>query len=733
MAKYPWREMGLKDHEYEQIKELMGREPNYVELGLFSSMWSEHCSYKHSRPVLKTFPTTGPRVLVGPGENAGVVDIGDGQAIVFKIESHNHPSAIEPFPGAATGVGGVVRDIFAMGARPIAVLNSLRFGDLEEEHQRWLLRGAVAGMADYGNTLEVPTAAGEVYFHDSYRGNCLVNAMCVGLVGHDELAKGTASGVGNTVLVLGAPTGREGIHGATFASGELSGTGEEAPEKTQEGNPELEKRLVEACLELIAEHAIVGMQDLGAAGYTSSGCEMASRANTGLELDVDLMPKREPDITAYEIMLSETQERMLVVVEPERVAHVQEICQKWDVDAVVVGKVTDDGMFRIKEKGQVVAEVVAKHLTDHAPVYHAAAERPSWQDEVQVLDQDALPCPDDLGAVLLKLLASPNTASKAWIYNQFDHTAQGTTVVPAGSDAGVLRVPGSNKGLALTVDCNSRYVYLDPYVGGMIAVAEAARNLVCGGAEPLAITNCLNFGSPEKPEIFWQFKEAARGIGDACRALGTPVTGGNVSFYNETNGQAIYPTPAIGVVGLLENIDQHVTQAFQAEGDVVILLGETKPELGGSEYLSLVHKREAGNPPSLDLTVEAKLQKFLLAEIKAGNVRSAHDCSEGGLAVALAESAICGGLGCQVQLNSTLRNDMLLFAESQSRVVVTVAAAAAEVFVAAAKKAGIPAQVLGKVGGQKLELKINEQPSIAIDLAVAEKAWREAIPCLMES
>ncbi len=557
--------------------------------------------------------------------------------------------------------------------------------------------------------------------------------MCVGLVGHDELAKGTASGMGNAVLVLGAPTGREGIHGATFASGELSGTGEEAPEKTQEGNPELEKRLIEACLELIAEHAIVGMQDLGAAGYTSSGSEMASRANTGLELDVDLMPKREPDITAYEMMLSETQERMLVVVEPERVARVQEICQKWDVDAVVVGKVTDDGMFRIKEKGQVVANVVAKHLTDQAPVYHAAAARPGWQDEVQMLDQDALPCPDDLGAALLQLLASPNIASKAWIYNQFDHTAQGTTVVPAGSDAGVLRIPGSNKGLALTVDCNSRYVYLDPYVGGMIAVAEAARNLVCGGAEPLAITNCLNFGSPEKPEIFWQFQEAVRGMGDACRALGTPVTGGNVSFYNETNGQAIYPTPTVGVVGLLADVDQHVTQAFQAAGDVIVLLGETKPELGGSEYLSLVHQLETGNPPSLDLAVEAKLQQFLLAEIKAGNVRSAHDCSEGGLAVALAESAICGNLGCQVQLNTVLRHDMLLFSESQSRVLVTVASEAADAFVAAAKQAGVPAQVLGQVGGQKYAVKVNEQPSINLDLTAIEKAWREAIPCLMES
>lgn len=733
MEKQPWREMGLKDHEYERIVELMGREPNHVELGLFSSMWSEHCSYKHSKPLLKTFPTTGPRVLVGPGENAGVVDIDDGQAVVFKIESHNHPSALEPYHGAATGVGGIVRDVFAMGARPIALVNSLRFGDLEAAHQRHLLRGAVAGMADYGNTLEVPTVAGEVYFHDSYRGNCLVNAMCVGLVEQSELALGTASGVGNPVLLLGAATGREGIHGATFASDELSGTGEEAPETTQEGNPELEKRLMEACLELIAKRAIVGMQDLGAAGFTSSGSEMASRANSGLELDVDLIPKREADMTAYEVMLSETQERMLVVVEPERLVEVQEICQKWDIPAVVVGKVTDDGIFRILQHGQVAAEVVAKHLTDHAPVYQAASERPSWQDSVQQLDLAAIASPDDLGHTLLQLLASPNIANKAWIYKQFNHEAQGNTLVPAGSDAGIVRIPGTEKAIACSVDCNSRYVYLDPYLGGMIAVAEVARNLVCGGAEPLAITNCLNFGSPERPEIFWQLTEAVRGMGDACSVLGTPVTGGNVSLYNETNGQAIYPTPTVGAVGLLPAANQHLTQEFKAAGDVVILLGETKPELGGSEYLSRVHGRDAGNPPSLDLAAESRLQRFLLAEIRAGRVQSAHDCSEGGLAVAIAEAAIGGQLGCQINSNSQLRPDVLLFAESQSRVVISVTAAAKAVFMAAAAAAGVPAEELGTVGGEQLEISINGVQQVNLALADATKQWREAIPCLMES
>jgi len=732
MAKAIWRELGLKDHEYEKIVALHGREPNQLELGLFASMWSEHCSYKHSRPVLKTFPTEGPQVLQGPGENAGVVDIGDGQAVVFKMESHNHPSALEPYHGAATGVGGIVRDVFAMGARPIALLNSLRFGDLKEAHQRYLLRGAVAGIADYGNTLQVPTVGGEVYFHPSYQSNCLVNAMCVGLVDHAALAKGVASGVGNPVMVIGAATGREGIHGATFASDEL-GAEAEAPQTVQTGNPELEKRLMEACLELIEGRAIVGMQDLGAAGFTSSGSEMASRANTGLELDVALIPKSEPNMTPYEVMLSETQERMLVVVQPERVEEVQAICRKWNLEAVIIGRVTDDGMFRIIENGQVVGEVVAKHLTDQAPVYEAAAVRPDWQDAVQELDIETIPCPANLGDVLLQLLASPNIASKAWVYQQFEQGNPDTTLVPAGSDAAVVAIPGSKKGLAFSVDCNSRYVFLDPYLGGMIAVAEAARNLVCSGAKPLAITNCLNFGSPEKPEIFWQLKEAVRGMGDACRALGTPVTGGNVSLYNEANGQAVYPTPTVGMVGLLEDASQHLTLAFRGEGDYVILLGETKLELGGSEYLSQLHGLDAGQPPQLDLEAESKLQNFLLEQIRANRVRSAHDCAEGGLAVALAEAAIGGKLGFQLELTSQLRPDALLFAESQSRVLVTVAEANKDAFVAAAAAAGVPVQVLGKTGGDRLQIRVNDALLLDVELAAAARAWQEAIPCLMEN
>jgi len=609
-----WQQMGLREQEYQKAIELLGREPNYVETGLFAVMWSEHCSYKHSRPELKKFPTSGPQVLQGPGENAGVVDIGDGQAVVFKIESHNHPSAIEPYQGAATGVGGIVRDVFAMGARPIASLNSLRFGKLSDPHQRFLMGGVVAGIAGYGNCLGIPTVAGEVYFNDSYRGNCLVNAMCVGLIDQKALAKGTAAGVGNAVMLVGARTGRDGIHGATFASEELSEASQAKRPSVQVGDPFMEKLLIEACLELIERKLVVGMQDLGAAGLTSSGSEMAARGNSGVELDVALVPRREPNMTPYEVMLSESQERMLVVVQPERVDEVQAVFKKWGLTAVHVGRVTDDGMFRILENGVVVANVPAKALTDEAPVYHAVATRPVWQDEVQRLPAD-LPLPADLGKVLKQLLASPNIASKEWVYRQYDHMVRDNTVILPGSDAAVLRVKGTNKGLALTVDCNSRYVYLDPYLGGKLAVAEAARNLVCAGAKPLAITNCLNFGSPERPEIFWQFKEAVRGMGDACRALDTPVTGGNVSFYNEANGQAVYPTPTVGMVGLLTDIERRVTQGFQAAGDAVVLLGETMPEIGGSEYLAVVHGLECGQPPELDLERESKLQQFLLAQM----------------------------------------------------------------------------------------------------------------------
>ncbi|MGI6358917.1 MAG: phosphoribosylformylglycinamidine synthase subunit PurL [Bacillota bacterium] len=732
MDKQVWQQMGLRESEYERIVQILGREPNYVEVGLFSVMWSEHCSYKHSRPVLKTFPTEGPQVLQGPGENAGVVDIGDGQAVVFKIESHNHPSAIEPYQGAATGVGGIVRDVFAMGARPIALLNSLRFGPLTDAHQRFLFSGVVAGIAGYGNCLGIPTVAGEVYFNDSYKGNCLVNAMCVGLIDQKALAKGTAAGVGNAVMLVGASTGRDGIHGATFASEELSEASQAKRPSVQVGDPFMEKLLLEACLELIERKLVVGMQDLGAAGLTSSGSEMASRGNSGVELDVALVPRREPGMTPYEVMLSESQERMLVVVEPDRADEVQEVFHKWGLNAVQIGRVTDDGYFRILENGVVVANVPAKALTDEAPVYHAASQRPAWQDERQQLPKE-LPLPHDLTATLHQLLRSPNIAEKAWVFQQYDHMVRDNTVVPPGSDAAVLRIKGTNKGLAMSVDCNSRYVYLDPYIGGMAAVAEAARNLVCAGAKPLAITNCLNFGSPERPEVFWQFKEAVRGMGDACRALDTPVTGGNVSFYNETNGQAVYPTPTVGMIGLLPDIGRRVTQGFKVSGDAIVLLGETLPEIGGSEYLAVVHGLEQGAPPRLDLSLETALQQLLLWQIATLDIHSAHDCAEGGLAVALAESAISGGLGCRVSLSSHLRPDELLFSESQSRVVVTLPAEQAQALLSAAREAGVPAAELGTVGGEELSIAINGETKIKTTLSKLQRTWQEAIPCLMGS
>ena len=728
-----WRQMGMKDSEYELVCEILGRQPNYVELGLFAVMWSEHCSYKHSRPVLKTFPTEGPQVLQGPGENAGVVDIGDGQAVVFKIESHNHPSAIEPYQGAATGVGGIVRDVFAMGARPIALLNSLRFGSLADRHQRYLFSGVVSGIAGYGNCLGIPTVGGEVYFNESYRGNCLVNAMCVGLIDQSALARGTASGVGNAVMLVGARTGRDGIHGATFASEELSEESQAKRPSVQTGDPFMEKLLLEACLELIQRQLVVGMQDLGAAGLTSSGSEMASRGNSGIELDVALVPRREPDMTAYEVMLSESQERMLCVVSPERVAEVQAIFEKWGLTAVQIGRVTDDGMFRILENGQVVAEVPAKALTDEAPVYHAAAARPADQDRLQELDLEQLPLPSDYNETLRELLSSPNIASKAWVYRQYDHMVRNNTVVLPGSDAAVLRIKGTPKGLALAVDCNARYVYLDPYEGGKAAVAEAARNVVCAGARPLAITNCLNFGNPEKPEIFWQFKEAVRGMGDACRALDTPVTGGNVSLYNETAGSAVHPTPVVGMVGLLENIEQRLSQGFAAAGDSVILLGATRPELGGSEYLSVIHGLEQGRPPMVDLEAERRLQQFVLQQVGRGRIRSAHDCAEGGLAVAVAESAISGNLGCRLSLQTELRPDWLLFSESQSRILVTVPAEAEAALLEAAAAAGVPAQALGQVEAERLIIDVNGQRLIDETVERLGEIWREAIPCLMES
>ncbi|MDN5347821.1 MAG: phosphoribosylformylglycinamidine synthase subunit PurL [Clostridia bacterium] len=731
MEDKPWREMGLTDEEYERICSLLGREPNHLELGMFAVMWSEHCSYKNSRPVLRLFPTKAPWVLQGPGENAGVVDIGDGQAVVFKIESHNHPSAIEPFQGAATGVGGIVRDIFAMGARPIALLDSLRFGPLSEPRNRYLFSGVVGGIAWYGNCLGLPTVGGEVYFDPSYSGNPLVNAMCIGLIEHQKLRRGLAAGVGNAVMLVGARTGRDGIHGATFASEELGEASESRRPAVQVGDPFREKLLVEACLALIEEDLLVGMQDLGAAGLTSAGSEMASRAGTGMELDVARVPRREEGMTPYEVMLSESQERMLVVPRRGCEERVREILERWDLEATVIGRVTADGSFRILEADKVVAEVPVRALTSDCPVYKRERRRPDYLEALQQYDLSALPEPGDYNRVLLDLLGSPNIASKEWVYRQYDFMVRTDTVVGPGSDAAVLRIKGAKKGLALTTDGNGRYCYLDPEMGGAIAVAEAARNLSCCGARPLAITNCLNFGNPEKPEVAWQFYHVVLGMSRACEALETPVTGGNVSFYNETGGKAIYPTPVVGMVGLLSDVSRRCTQGFRQEGDVIVLLGETLDEIGGSEYLAVVHGLVAGRPPRLDLDKEKRVQQVVRAAIQQGLVEAAHDCAEGGLAVALAEMALSGNLGARVDLSGDLPPSRFLFSESQSRVLLAARPEKAGEVLALAKAAGVAATGIGFCGGDRVV--ISHRGTGLIDLALEEMAakWRGSLPnCL---
>lgn len=729
-----WRKHGLSDQEYGQIIDLLGREPNEVELGMFSVMWSEHCSYKNSKSVLKQFPTSGPRIIQGPGENAGIVDIGDGQAVVFKIESHNHPSAIEPYQGAATGVGGIIRDIFTMGARPIALLDSLRFGSLtKSKKSRFLFNGVVAGIAGYGNCIGIPTVGGEVYFHPSYEDNCLVNVMCVGLIDQKDIAKGTAAGPGNPVLVVGARTGRDGIHGATFASEELNESSEEKRPAVQVGDPFMEKLLLEACLELIKTGYVVGMQDMGAAGLTSSSCEMASRAGTGIEMDLLKIPRRETGMTPYELMLSESQERMLVVAKKGKEEEVKAIFEKWGLEAVVVGQVTDDGFMTLCEGEQVVAHIPAKALTDACPMYQPEAKEPAYLAQAQEYDLSKLPELEDCSQTLLVLLATPTIASKEWVFKQYDYMVGINTIVgPGSADAAVLRVKGTRKCIAVTTDCNSRYVYLDPLRGGKIAVAEAARNLVCTGAQPLAVTDCLNFGNPEKPEIFWQFKEAVAGMSEACRELETPITGGNVSLYNETNGEAIFPTPVVGMVGLIEDISHVTTMGFKNEDDIIILLGQNKDELGGSLFLSIIHGLEAGRPPEIDLRLEKLVQSTTINLIKQGLVTAAHDCSEGGLAVAIAESCIAGGFGADILLTDGMKASSLLFAESQSRIIITTPKDKVDKVLNILSDAKVPYKVLGNVGGKELNI-TGSGWKIRLDLAIIEEKYRGAISCIMNS
>ncbi|MET3575562.1 phosphoribosylformylglycinamidine synthase subunit PurL [Bhargavaea ullalensis] len=724
-----YQQMGMTDEEFGMVENILGRLPNYTEIGLFSVMWSEHCSYKNSKPVLRKFPTEGPQVLQGPGEGAGIVDIGDNQAVVFKMESHNHPSAIEPYQGAATGVGGILRDVFSMGAQPIALLNSLRFGELDHPRTRYLFEEVVAGIAGYGNCIGIPTVGGEVQFDPCYAGNPLVNAMAVGLINHEDIQRGIASGVGNTVMYVGAKTGRDGIHGATFASEELTEDSDEKRPAVQVGDPFMEKLLMDACIELVKSDALVGIQDMGAAGLTSSSAEMASKAGYGVEMNLDFVPQRETGMTAYEMMLSESQERMLIVVKKGREEEINELFHKYGLDAVAIGRVTDDKMLRLFHNGEVVAEVPADALAEEAPVYHKPSAEPQYFRDFQAMDA-AEPEVACLGDTLVSLLKQPTIASKEWVYDQYDHQVRTSTVVKPGSDAAVVRVRGTQKALAMTADCNSRYIYLDPETGGKIAVAEAARNIVCSGGKPLAITDCLNFGSPERTDIFWQIEKSADGISDACRALDAPVIGGNVSLYNERSGEAVYPTPTIGMVGLVENIEHVTTQHAKEAGDLVYLIGETHTEFGGSELQKMIDGKISGKSPAIDLEVESARQEALLSAIQGGLVRSAHDLAEGGFAVALAEKLFgTDGLGADVAITGSPVT--ALFSETQSRFLVTVKPEDAEQFEAKVKDA----HNIGTITDDaRLVIRSADAGTlIEEDINRLETAWKGAIPCLLNS
>jgi phosphoribosylformylglycinamidine synthase len=697
-------EHNLNALEYERIEAMLGRAPTLAELGVFSALWSEHCSYKHSKPVLRTFPTTGPRVLQGPGENAGVLRLEDGWAVAFKIESHNHPSAVEPYQGAATGVGGILRDVFTMGARPVAVLNSLRFGPLDDARNRYLFAGVVKGVGDYGNCVGVPTLGGEVNFAPGYTGNPLVNAMAVGLLREEELMRAKAEGVGNVLLTVGARTGRDGIHGASFASEALSEASEARRPQVQVGDPFTEKLLLEATLELIRSGLAMAIQDMGAAGLTSSSAEMAARGGVGVEIDTALVPTREPGMTPYEILLSESQERMLVVAEPGKVEAVRAACAKWELDATPIGRVTDDGMFRVRHGGRVVACIPGQRLVDDCPIYEPEA-REAPEAAARRAARPA-PAPVDVQVALERLLDWPDIASKRWVHEQYDSTVRAATVLGPGGDAGVFHVPGTTLGVAVTVDCNSRLVALDPYEGGKHVVAEAARNIACTGAEPLGVTDCLNFGNPEKPEVFFQFREACRGIGEACRAFGTPVTGGNVSLYNESPTGAIDPTPTVGMVGLLRRAEDRVPSHFRGAGDRIVVLGRTAGSLGGSAYWVVLRSFVGGAPAPVDLQAEHRLQRLLVDGAARGLLRSAHDCSEGGLAVAAAEAAI-GGPHADAPVGATLdlrghapgvADDALLFGEDGARAVVSCRAADLDLLLALARDHGVPAHPAGAVG-----------------------------------
>lgn len=746
--------LGLTEDEYEHIKEIQDREPTYVELAIYSLMWSEHCSYKHSRPVLGRFPTSGPRILQGPGENAGIIDVGDGWAVAMKVESHNHPSAVEPFQGAATGVGGIVRDIFTMGARPCVSMDSLRFGELDEPRQRYLLDGVVGGIAHYGNCLGIPTVGGEIYFEPSYEGNCLVNAFSAGLIRTDGIVRAIASGVGNHVVLIGSKTGRDGIGGASvLASQEFDETLEEKRPSVQVGDPFTEKKLIEACLELIRRNLVVSMQDLGAAGLTSSSSEMSSKGHVGLDIHADRVPLREADMEPWEIMISESQERMLAIVTAEHLADVREVCDRWDLDCTVIGEVTDSKMLRVYWHGERVADIPARRLADESPVIRTPSIKPAYivDEPVEVTDE-TYPQPKDLGAALTQLLAAPNIASKRWAWEQYDYIVQANTVQIPGSDAAVLRIKGTKRGFAFSNDCNGRHCYLDPYRGAKAATAEAARNLACSGALPVAVTDCLNFGNPEKGEIYWQFEQAIEGIAEACEALNTPVVSGNVSFYNESFGQAIYPTPMVGMLGIFDDVSVHIDAAFKDEGDVVLLLGDAAAWMDGSEYQKVAYGRVEGRVPDVDLELEVELQARLRAAIEARLLKSAHDCAEGGLAVALAECCVFSGsnggaltadpeapadrsgrwLGAEVELGDRAvvtgaagRTDLALFGEAPTRVVVS--CAPDKVAELQDVLGDLPQLTLGRVAGADLRCTMDGKELFAVPVNELHSAY-ESLP-----
>jgi len=716
--------LGLTAEEYDRILKRLGREPSYTELGLFSALWSEHCAYKHSRVFLKRLPTSAPHLLQGPGENAGAVDIGDGWAIVFKIESHNHPSFIEPFQGAATGVGGILRDIFTMGARPIAILDSLRFGNPADAKTRQLIEGVVSGISWYGNCFGCPTVGGEIAFAPEYAGNPLVNVMCVGLVRADGIFRAKAEGVGNPVFYVGNKTGRDGIHGATMASATFDEGSEAKRPTVQVGDPFTEKLLLEACLEVMQTGAVVGIQDMGAAGLACCTSEMPARSGTGMDVEITRVPQRETRMTPYEILLSESQERMLLVAERGREDEVRRVFAKWELDAVEIGRVTKDGALTVRQHGEVVATVPVDALAD-GPRYEKPTAPPAWLAEVQAFDPLSLPEPTDYGDALARLCASPTIASKEWAFRQYDQQVGTNTLVLPGSDAAVLRIKGTRRAIAVSTDGNGRHVFVDPRRGAAMAVCEAARNVACSGARPLGVTDCMNFGSPERPEILWQFAEAIEGIAEACRALEVPVVGGNVSFYNETLGQAVLPTPVIGVVGVLDDARRLATQSFKASGQRIALLGPDAVSLGGSEYLWAVHGRLAGGLAPLDLEVERRVQSAVRAAVGAGLVTAAHDCAEGGVAVALAESAVTGAtpVGCDVGVPATTRADVALFGEGPSRVMLTVEPARVREFEGLMAESAIPWRWIGVTGGERVVIRA-ASTVIDVPLERLAHAWR---------